>query len=1109
MKNQFFKTLTSVVLVVVMVAALIPATLLGVLAAETTKTLDLTSANRTSGTSSKAVWSKNGITFTQQGGVVLSDTAAVVSGMSSVTVAVDGAESVSSITFHFADAMEAEDFAMSNMTMANGNDVTVALSNPNSCTLETDMNVMMVLQYTLTGVTATYTAASSNCTCGTMFVPGDDGTVAKDATCKETGWKPGVKCQICGGIVTAGAELPVIDHNYVDGACSMCGEADPNAATPSTPSVVEKEATLTFDANKTGRTEQTNDKQVWVQNGITFTNDKASSTTNVADYSDPVRLYAKSAITIEMASKISKVVFVCGSSTFAKALSTSTYPAGVTATYEDSTVTVTLATPTESLTITLGAQVRVKSFTVTYAEETSGGESGGEVTPPACEHPNKVAIGEYKAPTCKETGMTAGEKCADCQEVLAPQAEIPATGEHNYVEGACSVCGEADPNASETPLGSAELSFADKANRTEFTSGSLQVWAQNGITFTNSGSCADYAAPVRLYKNTTVTIQFAQAISKIEFACNTASYATALAGATITGGTFTANGKIVTLVLDTSATEVTFTLAGGQVRMDSLTLYYTPSAGCTHDNTTNVAEQPATCTEKGYTAGVYCNDCRLFISGHEEIPALGGHTMGADGNCTVCSTKLLYTIPEAIAAADGTNVIVKGTVYLINEAWSSYNNMSVTIKDANGNELYIYRLSTQVAVGDILTITGVMGTYQGARQIAQGATATIDGHEEVEVVYDQVTIPEILTSDDGRLVTFFGTVTNIAGAWNGNNTNVTVTDANGNSIYLYRLATEVALGDIITVKGIVDTYNSNKQVVSATAEITVKAPAALNWSLSLNGDISVNVYFNIASEWLAANTGAQIVFKSGETTLATLPAVAGNNKYTCELAPNMLNAAITCELVLGEAAIDDANVSVADYIAYWTSTERYPEDLGGDKSKLSYLQDVLRALNAYCIAANDYINGTSNLEAQTAPTLSGYVLKNESAANGLVFTNVSVLLHSTVTLQLHYTLPAGKSEADFIFEVEGLNGTYNLADFYKNGHLNLAGINALNLNKDYTVTITDGETISSITVSVLYYIQEALKNEANSTQLNNLLITMYNLYGEASFYNNYLNAPAA
>ena len=51
---------------------------------------------------------------------------------------------------------------------------------------------------------------------------------------------------------------------------------------------------------------------------------------------------------------------------------------------------------------------------------------------------------------------------------------------------------------------------------------------------------------------------------------------------------------------------------------------------CPHANTTDVPETPADCDESGYTAGVYCNDCQTYISGHTLLPATGEHT-DADG----------------------------------------------------------------------------------------------------------------------------------------------------------------------------------------------------------------------------------------------------------------------------------------------------------------------------------------------------------------------------------------------------------------------------------------------------------------------------------------------
>lgn len=88
------------------------------------------------------------------------------------------------------------------------------------------------------------------------------------------------------------------------------------------------------------------------------------------------------------------------------------------------------------------------------------------------------------------------------------------------------------------------------------------------------------------------------------------------------------------------------------------------------------------------------------------------------------------TIPEALAAADGTDVVVTGYDKSIDTAWSTkFNNMSVTIADDEGNTLYVFRLSTQVNINDIITVSGKMATYNGNRQIGAGATAEIIGQK--------------------------------------------------------------------------------------------------------------------------------------------------------------------------------------------------------------------------------------------------------------------------------------------------------------------------------------------------------------------------------------------
>ena len=111
-----------------------------------------------------------------------------------------------------------------------------------------------------------------------------------------------------------------------------------------------------------------------------------------------------------------------------------------------------------------------------------------------------------------------------------------------------------------------------------------------------------------------------------------------------------------------------------------------------------------------------------------------GDNGGNEGGNTEVPEGGVYTIPQVLAAAEGTNVIVSGQVIEINEVWNTqYNNMTVTIADKDGNELYVYRMGTQVVAGDFITVTGTVGVYNDNKQIAQGSTAVVTGHEDLVV----------------------------------------------------------------------------------------------------------------------------------------------------------------------------------------------------------------------------------------------------------------------------------------------------------------------------------------------------------------------------------------
>ncbi len=153
---------------------------------------------------------------------------------------------------------------------------------------------------------------------------------------------------------------------------------------------VETTATLSF-ADTSTRTSFSNTQQVWEQNGITFTNDKASYNNNLGDYAGPVRIYAGTSVNIAFPG-MTKIEINCNSGKPVAGLTDSlTNIPGITVTTEGSVVTIEFAEATNAFTIpSIAAQVRFDELTV-YATQASsgsqGGNNGGQGGNPAPENP--------------------------------------------------------------------------------------------------------------------------------------------------------------------------------------------------------------------------------------------------------------------------------------------------------------------------------------------------------------------------------------------------------------------------------------------------------------------------------------------------------------------------------------------------------------------------------------------------------------------------------------------------------------------------------------------------------------------------------------------------
>ena len=126
-------------------------------------------------------------------------------------------------------------------------------------------------------------------------------------------------------------------------------------------------ATITF-ANKADRVSQDGNSQVWKQNGVTLTNNKAKSTNPVADYYNPVRCYKGSDVIIEYGKEISKLVITFSGKS--NALQTGDSVTGGTLTVNSTTMsTIVLDPHATSFTLSnLPRQLRITKIEVYVME---------------------------------------------------------------------------------------------------------------------------------------------------------------------------------------------------------------------------------------------------------------------------------------------------------------------------------------------------------------------------------------------------------------------------------------------------------------------------------------------------------------------------------------------------------------------------------------------------------------------------------------------------------------------------------------------------------------------------------------------------------------------
>ncbi len=274
---------------------------------------------------------------------------------------------------------------------------------------------------------------------------------AVDATCTETGLTEGKHCSVCNTVLTAQETIPVTEHTYINGFCSVCSAEQPI------------EYTIDFTNKEYSNAADVTEVE---QDGIILVFSKGSGSNAPKYYTSgtAVRIYSNNTLTITAPEGyiITGIEF-----TYHTAFDLSVNN-GALGTNDSANKTCSWTQSPEKvseLVFTVKSNSRIQKMTVSLiacshantevipavdATCTTTGLTAGTkcsdcgavvteqtVTETISHTPEVIPAVDA---TCTTTGLTEGEKCSVCGEISVAQEETPVI-DHNYVNGACDVCG--------------------------------------------------------------------------------------------------------------------------------------------------------------------------------------------------------------------------------------------------------------------------------------------------------------------------------------------------------------------------------------------------------------------------------------------------------------------------------------------------------------------------------------------------------------------------------------------------------------------------------------------------------------------------------------------
>ena len=286
------------------------------------------------------------------------------------------------------------------------------------------------------------------------------------------------------------------------------------------------------------------------------------------------------------------------------------------------------------------------------------------------------------------------------------------------------------------------------------------------------------------------------------------------------------------------------------------------------------------------------------LSWKHTLPA----AMNVDGMTYAEIVAMAYALEDQQSTEDAYRLF--GTVSSIDTEWNpDYQNITVTIVVAGCEDFPIqcHRLKGEGAadlkVGDAITVEGILKNYKGTYEFDAGCELIGYGEfvDQKALLKAAFALGEGASLDYPAVMT--GVVTKIDSPWNEKYGNISVVmDVDGQAMLCYRLkgegAKDIAVGDVITVAGIIKNYNGtiefDKDCLLVPNELYHSVKNALSGYKLLDGEAQ-EVAKTITGTIVAINTP----WNEDYQNITVIIVVAGLENYP-----------IMCYRLSGEGAKD-------------------------------------------------------------------------------------------------------------------------------------------------------------------------------------------------------------